>query len=124
MASAVAACSVVVPATIVAASSKTVKASRSVAKVPVSFSQYGGLRVQSRGVSALSEERTVNQQFAQATASVRQSSSRSKGGALVAKADLAAEMFPIIPIISGLVLTGIAIGFLLLRVEAALEESE
>jgi hypothetical protein len=124
MASAIAACSVVAPATIFAASSKTAKASRSVAKAPVSLSQYGGLRVQSRGVSALSEERSVNQQFAQATASVRQTSSHSKGGALVSKADLAAEMFPIIPIISGLVLTGIAIGFLLLRVEAALEESE
>lgn len=125
MASAVAACSVVVPAAIAsAASSRTTKAATPVAKVPVSFSQYGGLKMQSRGVSALAEQKSVNQQFAQATASARKVSSQGKGGALQTRADIAAEMFPIIPIISGLVLTGIAVGFLLLRVEAALEESE
>jgi len=48
----------------------------------------------------------------------------SRGGGLGANMDIASEIFFIVPIMSALTLVGIAIGFVLLRVEAAVEESE
>nr|GMC83372.1 Cytochrome B6-F complex subunit 7 [Ipomoea batatas] len=46
------------------------------------------------------------------------------GGALSATCNAVAEIFKIAAIIPGLVLVGVAVGFVLLRVEAFLEESE
>lgn len=44
------------------------------------------------------------------------------GGALSSTCNAAAEIFRIAAIMNGLVLVGVAVGFVLLRVEASLEE--
>ncbi|CAK9178587.1 unnamed protein product [Ilex paraguariensis] len=49
---------------------------------------------------------------------------RGGGGALSSTCDDAAEIFKIAAIMNGLVLIGVAVGFVLLRIEAAVEESE
>ncbi|CAL5333667.1 unnamed protein product [Camellia sinensis] len=46
------------------------------------------------------------------------------GGALSSTCDAAAEIFKIAAIMNGLVLIGVAVGFVLLRIEASVEESE
>jgi hypothetical protein len=49
---------------------------------------------------------------------------RARGGAATSTCDVASEIFTVVPIMSALVLIGVALGFVLLRVEAAIEESE
>jgi len=62
----------------------------------------------------------VEEGFAQLAVSCRAASGK---GALGSRCDLASEVFGIVPIIGGMILTGIALGFVLLRVEAWVEES-
>eukprot|EP00252_Welwitschia_mirabilis_P010924 TRINITY_DN245_c0_g1_i1.p1 TRINITY_DN245_c0_g1~~TRINITY_DN245_c0_g1_i1.p1 ORF type:complete len:117 (-),score=19.63 TRINITY_DN245_c0_g1_i1:659-1009(-) len=52
--------------------------------------------------------------------------SRIVGGrrSLIKTRSMAGEIFRIVPIVCGLVLVGVAVGFALLRIEAAIEESE
>ncbi|XWS21121.1 hypothetical protein CRYUN_Cryun30bG0028300 [Craigia yunnanensis] len=49
---------------------------------------------------------------------------RTAGGALSSTCNEAAEIFKIAAIMNGLVLIGVAVGFVLLHIEASLEESE
>eukprot|EP00897_Mesotaenium_endlicherianum_P003549 jgi/Mesen1/3221/ME001865S02418 len=83
------------------------------------LSNFSGLKASSSAV--VSEKKSVEQSFSQIVADLRQNG---KGGALTTRCDVGAEIAPIIPIISGLTLLGVAIGFVLLRVEAAVEEQE
>ena len=46
------------------------------------------------------------------------------GGALTATCNAVAEIFRIAAIMNGITLVGVAIGFVLLRIEASVEESE
>lgn len=46
------------------------------------------------------------------------------GGALSSTCNAAAEIFQIAAIMNGLTLVGVAVGFVLLRIEAAVEEAE
>lgn len=82
---------------------------------------FSGLQPESQ-VTRMGMPVSTEEAFANIRA--RWSGRASRGGALSANCDVASEIFRIVPIMSGLTLVGIAIGFVLLRVEAAVEESE
>lgn len=82
---------------------------------------FGGLKSDSQ-VTRMGMPVSTEEAFASVKAKC--SGRVSRGGALAANCDVASEIFRIVPIMSGLTLVGIAIGFVLLRVEAAVEESE
>jgi hypothetical protein len=83
----------------------------------------GKLNVMGFGMSQCTEQAFVAIMRAQCFAG-RVGGARAKGGAIATKCDVASEIFTVVPIMSGLVLVGVALGFVLLRVEAAIEESE
>lgn len=89
------------------------------------MSLHGGLKAQN-DVMALGLSVSTEQQFAdvRARCAAKSTASSKKGGALASTCDVASEILIVVPIMSILVLVGIAIGFLLLRIEAAVEESE
>lgn len=93
---------------------------RSLKKVTApSVGGFCGLKA-SNSLATVQKERSTEHQFALISASLRNGS---KGGALTASCNLASEIFSVVPIIAGLVLTGVALGFVLLRVEAWVEET-
>lgn len=105
------------------ASAVQVSASACVAaKAPVksqkvrSLASFSGLKAAPAG---LYRAKSTEEQFAVVAAATK---AGSRGGALSSRCDIGAEILSVIPIIGGLVLTGIALGFVLLRVEAAVEE--
>eukprot|EP00249_Psilotum_nudum_P036404 c7108_g1_i1 orf=569-925(-) len=65
-----------------------------------------------------------DRQFARLVTECRARRGGSKGGAVNSYCDIGSEIFRVVPIMCGLTLIGIAVGFVLLRVEAAMEESE
>jgi PetM family of cytochrome b6f complex subunit 7 len=67
---------------------------------------------------------SVADRLAMAVQNSRRRRRRTGGGALSARCSAASEIFRIAAIMNGLVLIGVAVGFVLLRVETALEESE
>ncbi|BBM97635.1 hypothetical protein MPTK1_1g07170 [Marchantia polymorpha subsp. ruderalis] len=79
------------------------------------LSLFGGLKAENK-VMALGLSASTEQKFASLATSC---SARSRTTCTVGS-----EILTIVPVMSGLVLAGIAIGFVLLRVEAAVEESE
>lgn len=88
------------------------------------LSNFGGLKAESK-VTAMGHASSTELEFARVQAVCRTvRSGVSRGGAAASTCDAGSEILRIIPIMSGLVLVGIAIGFVLLRVEAAVEESE
>ncbi|CAI7791174.1 unnamed protein product [Closterium sp. NIES-54] len=87
----------------------------------VSFGQFSGLKASSC-VSAVAERKTVDESFAQIAAATRQTGAR--GGALSSRCDVGSEILRVVPIIGGMIFVGIALGFVLLRVEAWVEEEE
>lgn len=82
---------------------------------------FGGLKPESR-VTRMGMAQSTEEAFA--VVKFRCSGRASRGGALAANMDIASEIFRVVPIMSALTLVGIAVGFVLLRVEAAVEESE
>jgi hypothetical protein len=100
--------------------SKVTSTQRRVSAVSLpALRNFSGLKSNVEAVSV--RVATAGEEFARIATSVR---GNGKSGVLGARCDLGAEIFPIIPIVSGLVLVGISLGFVLLRVEAAVEESE
>ncbi|KAH7286542.1 hypothetical protein KP509_32G011800 [Ceratopteris richardii] len=83
---------------------------------------FTGMKSDSR-VTRLGSGESTEEHFARAVLAQARVPAGSRGGALSSTCSLAAEIFRVVPIMSGLVLTGIALGFVLLRVEAAVEES-
>ncbi|XP_010255052.1 PREDICTED: uncharacterized protein LOC104595834 [Nelumbo nucifera] len=89
------------------------------------LNSFGGLKAHN-SVAALGLPVCTEQSFAKIVSSLK-SSSQSKGkggGALSSTCNAAAEIFKIAAIMNGLVLVGVAVGFVLLRIEASLEEAE
>lgn len=86
---------------------------------------FGGLKA-SNGVVSLGIPMSTEKCFAKVVSSVKAATSngKGKGGALSSTCNAAGEIFTIAAIINGLVLVGVAVGFVLLRVEAWVEESE
>ncbi|KAM3377086.1 putative protein isoform X2 [Capsicum galapagoense] len=88
------------------------------------LNSFGGLKANNH-VASLGLPMSTEQSFAKIVSSLRTPSSQAKGGgALSSTCNAAAEIFRIASIITGLTLVGVAVGFVLLRIEAAVEESE
>ncbi|CAI9104412.1 OLC1v1003077C3 [Oldenlandia corymbosa var. corymbosa] len=92
------------------------------------LNSFGGLKAQNNVVS-LGLPVSTEHCFAKIVSSVNDPSLNKKGrgggGALSSTCSAAiSEIFRIAAIIPGLVLVGVAVGFVLLRIEATVEESE
>ncbi|WOH13865.1 hypothetical protein DCAR_0933377 [Daucus carota subsp. sativus] len=88
------------------------------------LNSFGGLKAQNN-VVALGLPVCTEQSFANFAYSLKHSNQRSGGGgALTSTCNAVAEIFRIAAVINGLTLVGVVIGFVLLRIEAAVEEAE
>ncbi|XVF36200.1 hypothetical protein REPUB_Repub19eG0037700 [Reevesia pubescens] len=88
------------------------------------MSSYGGLKAHNKVVS-LGLPASIEQCFANVVSSLKANGKvRTGGGALSSTCNEAAEIFKIAAIMNVLVLIGVAVGFVLLRIEASVEESE
>ncbi|KAK9666725.1 hypothetical protein RND81_14G206600 [Saponaria officinalis] len=89
------------------------------------LNSYGGLKAQNI-VVGLGHPIATEQCFAKVVSSLRSSNKkgRSGGGSLSSTCNAAVEIFRIAAIMNGLVLVGVAVGFVLLRIEATVEEAE
>ena len=107
----------------VSSNSKTKKRVKKVVHVR-GLNSFGGLKA-SNGVVSLGLPLSTEKCFAKIVSSVKSTASKGKGGgALSSTCNAADEIFTIAAIMNGLVLVGVAVGFVLLRIEAWLEESE
>ncbi|KAJ1410452.1 PetM of cytochrome b6/f complex subunit 7 [Sesbania bispinosa] len=89
------------------------------------LNSFGGLKAQN-SVTSLGLPVCTEQSFAKVVSSLRsplQGRGRG-GGAASSTCNAAGEIFQIAAIMNGLVLMGVAVGFVLLRVEAFVEEAE
>ena len=88
------------------------------------MSSYGGLKAHNNVVS-FGLPACTEQCFANVVSSLKaHGKGRTGGGALSSTCNEAAEIFKIAAIMNALVLVGVAVGFVLLRIEAFVEESE
>ncbi|KAL8116193.1 uncharacterized protein LOC141668995 [Apium graveolens] len=88
------------------------------------LNSFGGLKAQNNVVS-LGLPVCTEQSFAKFVSSLKYSNQRNGGGgALTSTCNAVAEIFTIAAVINGLTLVGVAVGFVLLRIEAAVEEAE
>ncbi|CAL1410883.1 unnamed protein product [Linum trigynum] len=125
MASAVAAAATVTGAVVTIGNCNTAQQKRSTTKMVSvgGLNSYGGLKAHN-SVAALGQSVCADQGFAKIVSSMRKSGGGNGGGALSAKCSRVDEIFQIAAIMNGLTLVGVAMGFVLLRIEAAVEESE
>ncbi|XP_038705100.1 uncharacterized protein LOC120000977 [Tripterygium wilfordii] len=113
---------------LMSSSSKTQRRVNKVRQI-VGLSSYGGLKAHN-SVLSLGLPVTTEQCFANVVNSLRAKSGGKRrgggggGGAVSARCSKVDEIFQIAAIISGLTLVGVAVGFVLLRIEASVEESE
>ncbi|XP_006650646.1 uncharacterized protein LOC102711791 [Oryza brachyantha] len=84
---------------------------------------YSGLKALNK-VTLLGVRKSADYSFARVVAKLSPAGGKSRGGSFGAQCNAAGEIFRIAVIMNGLVLVGVAVGFVLLRVEAAVEESE
>lgn len=82
---------------------------------------FSGLKAQN-SVTNLGLPVSADYAYAKLVCSLRNQTNGS--GGLSAKCNAAGEIFRIAAVMNGLTLVGVAIGFVLLRIEAAVEESE
>ncbi|CAI0465430.1 unnamed protein product [Linum tenue] len=88
------------------------------------LNSFGGLKAHN-SVAALGQSVCADQGFAKIVSSMRKSGGGGGGGgALSSKCSRVGEIFQIAAIMNALTLVGVAMGFVLLRIEAAVEESE
>lgn len=89
------------------------------------LNSFGGLKAQN-SVTSLGMPVSTEQAFAKIVSSLRApgKGKGQSGGVLTSTCDAASEIFRIAAIMNGLVLIGVAVGFVLLRIEASIEESE
>ncbi|KAI3769827.1 hypothetical protein L6452_00940 [Arctium lappa] len=91
------------------------------------LNSFGGLKAHTT-VASLGLPVSTEQQFANFVCSLKKPSSNNRrgggGGALTSTCNAVAEIFRIAAIMNGLTLVGVAVGFVLLRIEAAVEEAE
>ncbi|XP_059647740.1 uncharacterized protein LOC132294037 [Cornus florida] len=89
------------------------------------LNSFGGLKAQNN-VASLGLPVCTEQSFAKVVSSLKlpsQGKGRG-GGALSSTCNAVGEIFRIAAIMNGLVLVGVAVGFVLLRIEASVEEAE
>lgn len=87
------------------------------------MNSFGGLKADNK-VSSLGLPACTARSFAKVLNALRRPAPKSRGGALSSTCNAAEEIFRIAAIMNGLVLVGVAVGFVLLRVEAWVEEAE
>lgn len=87
------------------------------------LSPFDGLRAYN-SVTALGLPVCTEQSFAKIVSSLKSPSQGRGGGALSSTCNAVGEIFRIAAIMNGLVLVGVAVGFVLLRIEASVEEAE
>ncbi|KAE8645889.1 uncharacterized protein LOC101210164 [Cucumis sativus] len=90
------------------------------------LNSFSGLKAHNNVVS-LGLPVCADQSFAKIVSSLKYPSKgkgKNGGGALSSTCNAAGEIFRIAAIINGLVLIGVAVGFVLLRIEASVEEAE
>ncbi|XP_042045175.1 uncharacterized protein LOC121791217 [Salvia splendens] len=85
------------------------------------LNSFGGLKAHNH-VASLGLSVTSDQSFAKIVSSLKQQGRKSGGGALTSTCSNVAEIFRIAAIMNGITLVGVAIGFVLLRIEAIVEE--
>lgn len=113
------------PAALVAAAVGSPRRKRAKVNFIAGLNSFGGLKAHS-SVSSLGMSEGTEQSFAKIVSSLRapaKGKGRS-GGALSSTCSDVGEIFRIAAIMNGLVLVGVAVGFVLLRVEAFVEETE
>ncbi|GJU71998.1 putative PetM of cytochrome b6/f complex subunit 7 [Tanacetum coccineum] len=88
------------------------------------LNSFGGLKAHNT-VASLGTHACTEQQFANMVCAMKKKlpSSNKGGGALTSTCSAVAEIFRIAAIMNGLTLVGVAVGFVLLRIEASVEES-
>ncbi|XP_057748668.1 uncharacterized protein LOC130967702 [Arachis stenosperma] len=88
------------------------------------LNSFGGLKVQNN-VTSLGLSLCTEQSFAKVVSSLKGKSRGGGrgGGAASSTRNAAGEIFEIAAIMNGLVLVGVAVGFVLLRIEASLDEA-
>ncbi|KAG0466196.1 hypothetical protein HPP92_017198 [Vanilla planifolia] len=114
------------PANVVSVSARNASTKKTSVVYIQGLNSYRGLKALNE-VSFLGISRSADLCFAMAVNSLKLSWKKrgtGRGGALSSTCDAAAEIFRIAAIMNGLVLIGVAVGFILLRIEASLEESE
>lgn len=114
------------PVTVVAAAAVVGPSRPSVGRARVKYinglNSFGGLKAQNH-VSSLGLPVCSEQSFAKIVSSLKQQKrGGGGGGALTSTCSAVAEIFRIAAIMNGITLVGVAIGFVLLRIEAAVEE--
>lgn len=115
-------CPATVTARVRSSGSTTRKAEKKVVYIG-GLNCYGGLRAHN-SVTAMGVPVCTEQCFAKVVSSLRTKGRGGGGGALSSTCNAVAEIFRIAAIMNGLVLVGVAVGFVLLRMEAFVEESE
>lgn len=90
------------------------------------LNSFGGLKAHN-SIATLGLPTCTNHSFHKIVTSLKKTKSQGKktgGGALTSTCNASAEIFKIAAIMNGLVLVGVAVGFVLLRIEAWVEETE
>ncbi|KAJ6409673.1 B6F COMPLEX SUBUNIT putative EXPRESSED-RELATED [Salix viminalis] len=113
------------PATLATATVSSPKRKQIKVSYIAGLNSFGGLKAHN-SVSSLGLPVRTEQSFAKVVSSLRAPSKGKgrSGGALSSTCSDVGEIFRIAAIMNGLVLVGVAVGFVLLRVEAFVEESE
>ncbi|GMY05916.1 putative b3 domain-containing protein [Fagus crenata] len=117
------------PSTITAAATITTISNSRRSKNNVHYitglNSFGGLKAHN-SVASLGLPVCTEQSFAKVVSSLKLPSwSKGRGGgALSSTCNAAGEIFKIAAIMNALVLVGVAVGFVLLRIEASVEEAE
>ncbi|KAF8089442.1 hypothetical protein N665_0506s0047 [Sinapis alba] len=88
------------------------------------LNSYGGLKAQNNKVVSMGLPLCTEQCFANVVMSLNGRASRGGGGALTSTCNAVGEIFKIAAIMNALTLVGVAVGFVLLRIEASVEEAE
>ena len=123
MATIMSSCTTIVPATVKLTNYNAKQRRRKVVYIK-GLNSYGGL-MDHNMMSAVGKPISSAHYFAKVVCSLRLQSVRRPGGsAMAATCNAASEIFTIAAVMNVLVLVGVAVGFVLLRIEAALEESE
>jgi hypothetical protein len=113
------------PATLAAATVSSPERKQIKVNYITGLDSFGGLKAHNN-VSSLGLPVCTEQSFAKVVSSLRAPSKGKgrSGGALSSTCSDVGEIFRIAAIMNGLVLVGVAVGFVLLRVEAFVEETE
>lgn len=86
------------------------------------LNSYGGLKAQNNKVVSMGSPLCTEQCFANVVMSLK--GRRGNGGALSTTCNAVGEIFKIAAIMNALTLVGVAVGFVLLRIETSVEEAE